>query len=247
MKIDLVVESTGIFKDKDDAKKHIDAGAKKVLITAFTKTADCVICYGINHKTYNSKLHSFISGASCTTNCLAPVAKALNDEYKIISGLMTTTHAYTSTQRILDAPHKDLRRARAAAVSMIPTTTGAARAIKYVIPEIGDVLDAMAIRIPTPNVSIIDLTCHIDKKTTEDELNAYFKEVAENGFEGVMEYTEEPLVSIDYNTCPASATYDAQLTKVINGNFVKIFAWYDNEWGYSNRMVDIINMVEREG
>lgn len=247
MGVDLAIESTGIFKHKNDAKAHIDAGAKKVLISAFTKTADAILVYGVNHDTYQPKHHKYISAASCTTNCLAPVAKALHDEFVIKSGIMTTTHAYTATQRILDAPHKDLRRARAAAESMIPTTTGAAKALQYIVPELEGIMDGLAIRVPTPDVSIIDLSCDIEKKTTVEELNAYMKETAESEFEGVLEYTDEPLVSTDYISNPASSIFDAELTRVINGNFIKVFAWYDNEWGFACRMVDIIKMVEREG
>jgi glyceraldehyde 3-phosphate dehydrogenase len=245
MEIDVVIESTGIFRDRESASKHLTAGAKKVLISAPAKNPDVTLVLGVNAENYDPEKHNIISMASCTTNCLAPVAKVLHDNFVIESGFMTTAHAYTSTQRLLDLGHKDLRRARAAAVSMIPTTTGAARAIGVVLPELEGKLDGMAIRVPIPNVSLMDLAAVVKKKTSAEEVNSVLKEAAKK-LAGILEYSEEPLVSVDYNGNPHSAIVDGLSTRVI-GNLVKVLAWYDNEWGYSCRLVDLIDQVMGKG
>ncbi len=237
--IDIVIESTGIFTDRDKAAIHLEAGAKRVIISAPGKNADITICMGINNKDYDPAKHQIISNASCTTNCLAPVAKVLLEEFGIVRGMMTTIHSYTNDQRILDLPHKDLRRARAAAVSMIPTTTGAAKAMSLVIPELKGKLDGMAIRVPTPNVSLVDLVVETEKPTSIEEVNAAMKKASETTLKGVLDYTELLLVSRDFNGSPASSTLDADSTNVIGGNMVKVLSWYDNEWGYSNRVFDL--------
>ncbi len=237
--IDIVIESTGIFTDRDKAAIHLQAGAKRVIISAPGKNADITICMGINNKDYDPAKHQIISNASCTTNCLAPVAKVLLEEFGIVRGMMTTIHSYTNDQRILDLPHKDLRRARAAAVSMIPTTTGAAKAMSLVIPELKGKLDGMAIRVPTPNVSLVDLVVETEKQTSIEEVNAAMKKASETSLKGVLDYTELLLVSRDFNGSPASSTLDADSTNVIGGNMVKVLSWYDNEWGYSNRVFDL--------
>jgi len=241
--VELVIESTGKFTDRAGASNHINAGAKKVIISAPAKEPDATIVMGVNHHSYNKDKHHIISNASCTTNCLAPVAKVLHDNFSIVSGLMTTIHAYTNDQVILDFPHKDLRRARAAGMSMIPTTTGAAKALGEVIPELKGKLNGFAIRIPSPDVSVVDLAAIVEKSTTADEVNAALKKASENGdLKGYMGYSELPLVSIDYLHCANSATVDALSTMVV-GNLVKVLAWYDNEWGYSCRTVDLANWV----
>ena len=239
---DVVLESTGHFTDAAKAKAHIEAGAKKVLISAPAKNEDFTVVLGINDADYDPAKHHIISNASCTTNCLAPMAKVLLEEFGIVKGLMTTIHAYTNDQVILDFPHKDLRRARAAATNIIPTTTGAARAIALVIPELKGKLDGFAMRVPVPTGSATDLTVELGRETTKDEVNAAFKKAAEGALKGYLEYTEDPIVSSDIVTSPASCTFDAGLTTV-QGNQAKIVGWYDNEWGYSNRLVDLTTLV----
>jgi len=243
MKIDIVVESTGFFTDREGASKHLKAGAKKVLISAPAKEPDITMVKGVNEHDYDKAKHNIISNASCTTNCLAPMAKVLHDNFGIEQGFMVTTHAYTNDQKILDLPHKDLRRARACAISQIPTTTGAAKAVTLVIPELKGKMDGYAIRVPVPDGSIVDFTCTLKKATTVEEINALFKSVATKELKGVLEYTEEPLVSVDIIGNPHSVIFDSQLTKVIGGKFVKVVGWYDNEWGYSNRMVDMLQYL----
>jgi glyceraldehyde 3-phosphate dehydrogenase len=239
---DVVLESTGRFTNAEDAKKHIEAGAKKVIISAPAKNEDITIVMGINHDAYDPARHAIISNASCTTNCLAPMAKVLLDEFGIVKGLMTTIHAYTNDQVILDFPHKDLRRARAAALNIIPTTTGAARAISLVIPELKGRLDGFAMRVPVPTGSATDLTVELGREATKDEVNAAFQKAAGGALRGILEYTEAPIVSSDIVTSPASCTFDAGLTTA-QGNQVKIVGWYDNEWGYSNRLADLTTLV----
>jgi len=242
--VELVIESTGKFTDRAGASNHINAGAKKVIISAPAKEPDITIAMGVNHNDYKKDQHHIISNASCTTNCLAPVAKVINDNFKIISGLMTTIHAYTNDQVILDFPHKDLRRARAAGMSMIPTTTGAAKALGEVIPELKGKLNGFAIRVPIPDVSIVDLVSIVEKPTTVEEVNAALKKASESGdLKGYLGYSDLPLVSIDFLHCSNSATVDALSTMVIGGNLVKVCAWYDNEWGYSCRIVDLTSWV----
>jgi len=240
LQIDVVVESTGIFTDREGAEKHLKAGAKKVLISAPAKGVDITIVKGVNEHVYDKNKHHIVSNASCTTNCLAPLVKVLNDNFGIVRGLMNTTHSYTNDQIILDAPHKDLRRARAAAMSIIPTKTGAAKAIGLVIPELDGKLDGFAVRVPTPDGSLVDLTCELVKKTTKEEINAAMKAAAEGQMKGILEYTEDPIVSVDVIGNTHSAIFDSQLTKVLGGNFIKVIAWYDNENGYSNRMADLV-------
>ena len=236
--VDIVMECTGLFRDRKKAEGHLKAGAKKVIISAPAKDPDITIVMGVNHEKYDPQKHHIISNASCTTNCLAPVCKVLMDNFGIEKGLMTTTHAYTNDQRILDAPHKDLRRARAAAVSMVPTTTGAAKAVSLVLPELEGKLNGMAIRVPTPNVSVIDLVAQLSKKATVDEVNNSLKEASETYLKGILSVCEEPLVSVDFNGSTFSSIVDALSTMVID-DMVKVIAWYDNEFGYSNRMVDL--------
>jgi glyceraldehyde 3-phosphate dehydrogenase len=236
--VDVVLESTGRFTDRTSAAKHLDAGAKKVVISAPAKDPDITLVLGVNEKEYDASRHHVLSMGSCTTNCLAPIAKILVDEFGIEYGLMTTIHSYTNDQVILDFPHRDLRRARAAAMSMIPTTTGAATALSLVIPELKGKMDGMAIRVPTPNVSVVDLVAQLSKATTAEEVNRVLKSNAEGKLKGILGYCEEPLVSIDFNGDSRSSIVDAPLTKVIGGKFVKIISWYDNEWGFSNRMVE---------
>jgi glyceraldehyde 3-phosphate dehydrogenase len=239
-KVDVALECSGRFTNRPDAEKHLKAGARKVIISAPGKGQDLSLCYGINHEKYDPAKHDVISNASCTTNCLAPLAKVLMETFGLERGLMTTIHSYTNDQRILDLPHEDLRRARAAAINMIPATTGAAKMIGEVIPELKGKLNGTSIRVPTPNVSIVDLTAQLSRKTTVDELNAAFKAAAEGKLKGVLEYNTEPTVSVDYNGNPASSIFDATQTAVADdGKFVKVFSWYDNEWGFSNRMVDV--------
>lgn len=240
---EVVIESTGKFRDRDGVSKHLAGGAKRVLISAPGKDPDWTVVLGVNGDDYDPEKHFIISNASCTTNCLAPVAKVLLDNFGIQSGIMTTIHAYTSDQRLLDYPHKDLRRARAAAVSMIPTTTGAAKAIGDVIPELKGKLDGFAVRVPTPNVSLVDLTVVVEKDADAAAVNDAMRAAAAGPMKGILEVSDEPLVSIDYNHTSASATVDAALTKVINKRLVKVIAWYDNEWGYSARLVDLAAKV----
>lgn len=246
--IEYVVESTGLFVDKEKAEVHITkGGAKKVIISAPAKNEDITIVMGVNEDKYDPANHHVISNASCTTNCLAPVAKVLNDKFGIEKGLMTTIHAYTGDQRIHDAPHKDLRRARAGCMSMIPTSTGAAKAISLVIPELKGKLDGFAIRVPTPDVSVVDLVCTVSKPTTAQEINAAIKEASETARnQGILGYTEEPLVSVDFTTDPHSSYFDALSTKVIDGTLVKVLSWYDNEWGYSSRVRDLIIYISKK-
>ncbi|MCX7905737.1 MAG: type I glyceraldehyde-3-phosphate dehydrogenase [Elusimicrobiales bacterium] len=257
--VDIVVEATGLFTVKKDginkkgkevkgAENHITkGGAKKVIITAPAEGEDITIVMGVNHEKYDPKNHHVISNASCTTNCLAPVVKVIHERWGIEKGLMTTIHSYTNDQRILDMAHSDLRRARAGALSMIPTTTGAAKAIGLVMPELKGKLDGFAIRVPTPNVSVVDLSATVSKNTTSDEINAALKEASETTLKGILGYTDEPLVSVDFNHCHLSSIVDGKLTKVIEGNFIKVIAWYDNEWGYSNRVVDLILYIAKKG
>ncbi len=236
--VETVMECTGLFRERDKAAAHLKAGAKKVIISAPAKGPDVTIVMGVNHKDYDPGNHHIISNASCTTNCLAPPCKVLLDNFGIKKGLMTTTHAYTGDQRLLDFPHKDLRRARAAGVSMIPTTTGAAQAVSLVLPELKGKLNGMAIRVPTPNVSVVDLVAQLDKSATADEVNTAMRQAAENELKGILAYCDEPLVSIDFNGSSVSSTIDAPSTMAI-GDMVKVLAWYDNEFGYANRMVDL--------
>jgi glyceraldehyde 3-phosphate dehydrogenase len=242
VKADVVVESTGIFTKAADAQKHITAGAKKVIISAPATDEDITIVMGVNHLKYDGSKHHIISNASCTTNCLAPMAKVLNDNWGIVKGLMTTIHAYTNDQPILDFPHKDLRRARAAATNMIPTSTGAAKAISLVLPELKGKLDGYAMRVPVPTGSATDLTVELAKEATAQEINAAMKAAAEGELKGFLSYTEDPIVSSDIVTDASSCIFDSDLTKVI-GNQVKVVGWYDNEWGYSNRLVDLIGYI----
>jgi glyceraldehyde 3-phosphate dehydrogenase len=245
--VDVVFESTGLFTDRDSAAKHITAGAKRVVITAPAKGPDITVVMGVNHEKYDPAKHQILSNASCTTNCLAPVAKILHEKYGIKKGWMTTVHAYTNDQQLLDLPHKDLRRARAAALSIIPTTTGAASAVGEVLPELKGKLDGIAMRVPVPNVSVVDLAVMVDKKTSADEVNGAFRDAANGPLKGILQYMTEPLVSIDFRGNPASSILDADYTKVMDGDFVKILAWYDNEWGYSNRCVDLLNYMAKKG
>jgi len=245
--VDIVVESTGRFREKEKAAKHLEAGAKKVIISAPAKGDVFTVVLGVNHEEYDPSKHDIISNASCTTNCLAPVVKVLHEKFGIKRGLMTTVHSYTNDQRILDLPHKDLRRARAAAINIIPTTTGAAVAIGKVIPELAGKLDGMAIRVPTSTVSVVDLVVELEKPATVDEINNAMKEAAEGELKGILGYSEEPLVSSDYKGDPRSSIFDALETKVIDGNFVKVLSWYDNEWGYSNRVADLIVYIASKG
>jgi len=237
--VDIVFESTGFFRDRSQASKHLDAGAKKVIISAPAPDPDITLVIGVNHEQYDPKNHSIISNASCTTNSLAPICKVLLDTFGIKKGLMTTIHSYTTDQRLLDFPHKDLRRARAAAVSMIPTTTGAAKAVSLVIPELAGKMNGMALRVPTPNVSLTDLVVQLNRPASAQEVNKAFKEASQGSMEGIIEYCDEPLVSIDFNGITASTAVDALSTMSIGEDMVKILAWYDNEFGYANRLVDL--------
>ena len=244
--VDIVLECSGIFTARDKAALHLDAGAQKVIISAPAKGADATLCYGVNHESYDKAKHHVVSNASCTTNCLAPVAKVLHESFGIKRGLMTTVHAYTNDQRILDLPHSDMRRARAAALSMIPTSTGAARAVGEVLPVLKGKLDGMAVRVPTANVSVVDLVAELDGQATEEKINAAMKAAADGPLKGVLEYCDEPLVSIDFNDNPHSSIFDSQLTKVMDGNFAKVLSWYDNEWGFSNRMGDMATFIGKQ-
>ncbi|MEE9279056.1 MAG: type I glyceraldehyde-3-phosphate dehydrogenase [Myxococcota bacterium] len=241
--VDIVIESTGLFTERAAAAKHLAAGAKKVVITAPAKDPDVTLALGVNDEVYEPEQHHVISNASCTTNCLAPISKVLLKEFGLARGWMTTTHAYTNDQRILDLPHSDLRRARAAAISLIPTSTGAARAVGLVLPEVEGKLDGIAIRVPTSNVSIVDLVAELERDATGDQINEAFRKAAEGPMKGVLEVCEEPLVSIDFLGNPHSSIVDALNTKVLGGNLVKVLAWYDNEWGYANRVVDIVELI----
>jgi glyceraldehyde 3-phosphate dehydrogenase len=244
----IVLESTGRFTDAVDAKKHMRGTVKKVIISAPAKNEDVTLVLGVNHEVYDPAHHHIISNASCTTNCLAPIAKVVNDSFKIVSGTMTTIHSYTNDQVILDFPHKDLRRARAAAVSMIPTSTGAAKALKLVIPDLAGKLDGFAMRVPTPNVSVVDLVALVEKKTTRDEVNAALKKASESGpLKGYLGYEENELVSADFRGDSRSSIVDAPMTLVVAGNCVKVISWYDNEWGYSSRVRDLINYIASKG
>jgi glyceraldehyde-3-phosphate dehydrogenase (NAD(P)) len=241
--IDLVIESTGVFISHAGASRHINAGAKKVLITAPGKDEDGTFVVGVNEKDYDHNKHFIISNASCTTNCLAPFAKVLNDNFGIVKGTMTTTHSYTGDQRLLDASHRDLRRARAAAMNIVPTSTGAAKAVSLVLPELKGKLNGIALRVPTPNVSVVDLVVNVEKKTFAEEVNAALKAAAEGPMKGILDFCELPLVSSDFKGTDASSTIDAALTMVMGDDMVKVVAWYDNEWGYSQRVVDLAEIV----
>jgi glyceraldehyde 3-phosphate dehydrogenase len=241
--VQAVVESTGLFTARDKAALHLTAGARKVVISAPADSADVTLCLGVNEEAYDRAKHEVISNASCTTNCLAPVAKVLHENFGIIHGLMTTVHSYTSDQMLQDGPHNDLRRARAAALSMVPTSTGAARAIGLVLPALKGKLDGIAVRVPTPNVSVVDLTATIANDADEKMVNAAMKKAAEGPLKGILAYSDAPLVSVDFNGNPASSIFDSPLTKVLGGRLVKIFSWYDNEWGYSNRLADVTAFV----
>jgi glyceraldehyde 3-phosphate dehydrogenase len=245
--VDIVFESTGLFTQRADAAKHLAAGAKKVVITAPAKGPDLTVVLGVNDDKYDPSKHQIISNASCTTNCLAPLAKVIHQRFGIQKGWMTTIHSYTNDQQLLDLPHKDLRRARAAALSMIPTATGAAVAIGEVLPDLKGKLDGFAMRVPTPNVSVVDLVAILNKKTTGDEVNAALKEAAAGPLKGILAYSEDELVSIDFKGNPNSSIIDAPYTKVMDGDFVKVLSWYDNEWGYSSRCVDLLRLLVRKG
>ena len=241
--VDIVLESTGLFTKAGDARKHIDGGAKKVIISAPATDEDITIVMGVNSDKYDPATHHIVSNASCTTNCLVPMVKVIRDAFGFVRGSMVTIHSYTNDQSVLDMPHKDLRRARAAAVSMIPTTTGAAKATSLVIPEVKGKIDGIAIRVPTPDVSLTDLTCIVDRAVTKDEVNAAFKAASEGALAGILDYSMVPLVSIDYVGNPHSCTLDAMSTMVIDGTMVKVSGWYDNEWGYSSRCVDLLRFM----
>ena len=245
--VDVVIESTGLFTKRDDAAKHLSAGAKKVIITAPAKGEDITVVMGVNHDKYAPDKHHIISNASCTTNCLAPIVKVLNDQFGLTSGIMTTIHSYTNDQRLLDLPHKDMRRARAAALSMIPTTTGAAIAVTRVLPELEGRLDGISVRVPTPNVSLTDLTVVVEKTITADEVNQAFEQAAGRELKGVLQVVHEPLVSIDFKGNPHSSIVDAPFTKVVGDNMVKVLSWYDNEWGFSCRVRDLIKYISSKG
>src|ERR1700691_2270143 len=246
--VELVIESTGLFTDGEKAKGHLVAGAKKVIISAPAKNEDITVVIGVNHEKYDPAKHHIVSNASCTTNCLAPIAKVINDEFKIISGTMTTIHSYTNDQVILDFPHKDLRRARAAALNMIPTTTGAAKALKLVLPELGGKIDGFSMRVPTPNVSVVDLVVWVEKATNKDEVNAALKKASESGpLKGYLGYEENELVSSDFKGNSLSSIVDSPCTMVVGGNCVKVISWYDNEWGYSSRGRDLVYYTRAQG
>jgi len=247
LKIDVAIESTGRFVDKASAGKHITAGAKKVIISAPAKEPDATFVLGVNEHTYDPAKHHVVSNASCTTNCLAPMAKVINDNFGIVHGLMNTIHSYTNDQQLLDLPHKDLRRARAAAISIIPTSTGAAKAVSLVLPELKGKLDGMSLRVPTPDVSVVDLVAEVSKKTTAAEVNAALKEAANGKMKGILQIEESPLVSIDFKGNPHSSIVDAALTSVMEGTMVKVISWYDNEWGYSCRLRDLVLFMAKKG
>ena len=243
--VEIVIEGTGIFRDRAGARKHLEAGAKKVLITAPAKEPDFTVVLGVNDGDYDPGQHHIISNASCTTNCLAPAAKVVFDNFGIVKGIMTTIHSYTNDQKILDMPHKDLRRARAAALNIIPTTTGAARALSLVIPELEGKFDGYSLRVPTPTVSVVDFVATLEKSTTTEELHAAFKKAADGPMKGILGFSEEPLVSMDYKMDPRSSIVDAQFTSVMDGDMAKVVAWYDNEWGYSVRTADLAALVAK--
>jgi glyceraldehyde 3-phosphate dehydrogenase len=243
LKVDVVLESTGRYTDRDGCQKHINAGARKVIVTAPGKGMDATFVMGVNDGAYDPRKHHIVSNASCTTNCLAPIVSLLNDQFVVEYGLMTTIHSYTMDQRLLDALHQDRRRARSAALSMIPTTTGAARAVSEVIPEMKGRLDGIAIRVPTPNVSLVDLVCNVGRSVTKDEVNKVFEEAANGPLKGILQCVTEDLVSIDFNHTAFSSSVDLQLTNVIGGRMVKVFSWYDNEYGYSNRVIELAMMI----
>lgn len=245
--VEIVVESTGRFTKREDAAKHLEGGAKKVIISAPATNEDITVVIGVNEDKYDPNAHTVISNASCTTNCLAPFAKVLHEKFGIVRGLMTTVHSYTNDQQILDLPHKDLRRARAAAENIIPTSTGAAKAVALVLPELKGKLNGFAMRVPTPNVSVVDLVAELKADVTVDEVNQVLKEAADGPLKGILAYSDEPLVSSDYNGNPASSTIDGLSTMVLEGNMVKVVSWYDNEWGYSNRVVDLCHYVAQRG
>ncbi len=247
LNIDVVIESTGLFTKREDASKHLTAGAKKVIISAPAKDPDVTIVLGVNEESYKADNHNIVSNASCTTNCLAPLAKVIHNNFGIRKGVMTTIHSYTNDQKILDLPHKDLRRARAANLSMIPTTTGAAKAVSLVLPELKGKLDGMAIRVPTPNVSLIDLVAEVEKDTSEEDVNNCLKAASQNELKGILRFEDMPLVSIDYNGAQDSSIVDGPSTKVMDKNMIKVLAWYDNEWGYSNRTKDLLKYIIKKG
>jgi len=247
MGVEIVIESTGFFTKRADAQKHIDAGAKKVIISAPAKEEDITIVLGVNENLYDPAKHHVVSNASCTTNCLAPVVKVIIEKFGFVTGQMTTIHSYTNDQNVLDFPHSDLRRARAAALSMIPTTTGAAKAVGLVLPEVKGKIDGLAIRVPTPNVSLIDLVCVVEKDTTAEEVNTALKSASEGALKGLLEFCTLPLVSKDFQGNPVSSVVDSLSTKVMGKNLVKVLAWYDNEWGYSNRVVDLVKFMADKG
>ena len=244
--IDLIIESTGVFTSKEGAMRHVNAGAKKVLITAPGKNEDGTFVIGVNHLDYDHNLHNIISNASCTTNCLAPIAKVLDEKFGIIKGIMTTTHSYTGDQRLLDASHRDLRRARAAAINIVPTSTGAAKAVALVLPQLKGKLNGVALRVPTPNVSMVDFVVQTEKRTIAEEVNQALKEAAEGSLKGILGYTELELVSSDYQGTDESSIVDASLTIVMGNDMVKVMAWYDNEWGYSQRVLDLAELVAQK-
>jgi glyceraldehyde-3-phosphate dehydrogenase (NAD(P)) len=241
--IDLIIEATGVFTSREGATKHLNAGAKKVMITAPGKNEDGTFVVGVNHHDYDHEKHNIISNASCTTNCLAPIAKVLHEKFGIIKGTMTTTHSYTGDQRLLDASHRDVRRARAAAINIVPTSTGAAKAVALVLPELKGKLNGVALRVPTPNVSMVDFVIQVEKSTIVEEVNQVLKEASQGELKGILDYSDLPLVSSDYQGTDASSTVDANLTFVMGGDLVKVMAWYDNEWGYSQRVVDLAELV----
>jgi glyceraldehyde 3-phosphate dehydrogenase len=245
--VEIVIESTGVFRDKAGASKHLRAGAKKVIISAPAKDPDLTVVLGVNDGMYDPAKHHIVSNASCTTNCLAPAAKVVHDNFGIVTGLMTTVHSYTNDQRILDLEHKDLRRARAAALNIIPTTTGAARALALVIPDLKGKFDGYALRVPTPTVSIVDFVCELEKETSAEEINAAFKAASEGPMKGILGFSEEPLVSMDYKEDARSSIIDAALTNVIGGKLAKVVTWYDNEWGYSVRCTDLVKLMIEKG
>ncbi|MFQ5559577.1 MAG: type I glyceraldehyde-3-phosphate dehydrogenase [Nitrospinota bacterium] len=245
--VDVVIESTGLFTGREAAAKHLEAGAKNVIISAPAKNEDITIVMGVNEQQYDSSNHLVISNASCTTNCLDPIAKILSDEYGLKRGFMTTIHSYTNDQKILDLPHSDLRRSRAAALSMIPTTTGAAKAVSLVLPELKGKLDGMAIRVPTPNVSVVDLVAELEKDATAEEINSALQNASKGALNGILAFCDEPLVSTDFNGDANSSILDSLSTKVMEGRMVKIISWYDNEWGYSNRVCDLVQFISKQG
>lgn len=247
LNVDVVLESTGLFTKRDDAAKHLKAGAKRVVITAPAKNPDLTVVLGVNDEKYDPDQHKIISNASCTTNCLAPVAKVLNEQFGLKRGWMTTVHSYTNDQKLLDLPHKDLRRARAAGLSMIPTTTGAAVAVGEVLPELKGKLDGISIRVPTPNVSVVDLVAQVEKETTAAAVNAAFAAAADDTLKGILQVATDPLVSTDFKGNPHSSIVDAAYTSVMDGDFVKLLSWYDNEWGYSSRCVDLVKFLAKQG